>query len=352
MNNNKIYYGFGEEYLKNWGLNEALREVYQNFLDYGKYDETYITHGNNIKVTLSNDWIPKGLDFLRIGNSKKDNIDAIGKHGEGLKMAFLIFLRMAISSKIITQKHEIIPNFYIDTEIGECFCLEYKEHNLEVNRFSIEFECPEKDYFDFVNNIIKKEDIIFTDNYWGDIVNKDKGNIYSGGLFIINLENISKAYNIKPKHMPLDRDRSVPRAFDVSYTSSKINEAYGKWNSKDLHYSDTVYIDKVPEEVKREFKPIFVGNSIEFVSKNDKGKNVILKNDNIKSILKKDSFFTSIIKSMKLYIAKKLGLYDMLLEFKQKHIHEYDAIMDFDLILERVFETENKKEQEKEEVPF
>ena len=32
-----IYYGIGLEYLSNWTINHALREIYQNFLDYGDY---------------------------------------------------------------------------------------------------------------------------------------------------------------------------------------------------------------------------------------------------------------------------------------------------------------------------
>jgi len=354
---NRIYYGFGDDYLKNWGIKEALREVYQNFLDYGKYEET-IDKGDGtsqfVHVTVANEWIPESLDFLRIGNSKKNNPNAVGKHGEGLKMAFMIFLRIGISSKIRTPKYDIVPNYYTDAEIGNCFCFEYKEHNEENVKYSISFACIDEQFDEFRKNLIIEKDLIFTDAQYGSIVDKEPGNIYAGGLFVTKLKNIGKAYNVKPSELPLDRDRSVPRAFDVNWTTSKINSAYGKWTAEDLSHSDTLYVDKVPDEVKKAFKPVYVNKQIEFVTKDEKGKNIILSNDNIKEIFKKDTFFAGMIKKMKKYIAKKLGLYDMLLEFKEKHVHSTEAVTDFDLILEKVFKEEKQSEKEKEPItePF
>lgn len=177
---NRIHYGFGDDYLKNWGVQEALREIYQNFLDYGNYEETFLKDGSYVNVTLENDWNPESLDFLRIGNSKKNNPKAIGKHGEGVKMAFLILLRMGLACQITTKKYVVTPEYYTDAEIGNCFCFVYKEHNLEISKFSISFTCFEEDFLSFRNNIIREENIIFSDDYYGDVVNKENGNIYSG----------------------------------------------------------------------------------------------------------------------------------------------------------------------------
>lgn len=333
---NTIHYGFGIDYLSNWGLKEALREIYQNFLDYGDYTESVENIDDaNLLVTMSNDWMPESLDFLRIGNSQKNNQDAIGKHGEGLKMAFMILLREGFSSHVITPKHTVWPRLYTDKEIGECFCLKYEEHNLE-KKFSISFQCDRDVYFDFVSHIITPEDVIYDDRYWGQIVDKDQGEIYSGGLFVCKVDKVGKSYNIKPSHLPLDRDRSMPRSFDLNYAASKINQAHGKITAADLSYSDTDYIDELPLDLKQEIKPVIVGNSIEFTSKNVAGEDVIINNESAKAVLKKDNLFSAAIKSLKLFLAKQLGLYDLLIEFKSKHVHGVEAIQDFDLILERV----------------
>lgn len=338
MKKNIIHYGFGKTYLPDWGLKEALREIYQNFLDYGQYDEIVVDNGDKVNVTVSNNWEPESLDFLRIGNSKKHNERAIGKHGEGLKMAFLILYREGLSSEIITPLQKVTPSFYNDKEIGECFCLLYSENKELKSGFEINFDCPKELFYEFSDNLIRPEDVVFDDRYWGQIVDKAQGNIYSGGLFVTHAKNISKAYNVNPRFLPLDRDRSVPRSFDLNYATSKINEAQGKIEVDDLSMSDTSYINRIPESITERVEPVLVGNSIEFKHTDLDGNDKVITNSSVKEALINDGIFATAIKKLKLFIAKQLGLYDMLIEFRDKHIHDTEALLDFDLILERVEE--------------
>lgn len=336
MKRKVIYYGFGLDYLKDWGIEQALREIYQNFLDFGSFKESVKTVKNGkVLVTISNDWKPKNLDFLRIGNSRKKE-GSIGKHGEGIKMAFMIFLRNNLYSQIITNNSVVVPSSYVDDEIGECFSFEYFNIKSRSERFIVQFVIDKAIFKSFRDNIITEKDIEYTDKYYGDIVNKPKGCIYSGGLFVAQLQNLSRAYNIKPEHLQLDRDRSVPRSFDVNWAASRILDSFDKWNFVDETYDDTQFITKVPDDIKTEVKPVIVGSSIEFIRKDEKGEEVVITNSNLKEVLKKDNFFQSAIKKLKQFVAKKLGLYDMLIEFKEKHVHSYEARVDFDLILERL----------------
>ena len=129
-----IHYGFGKEYLSKWGIREALREIFQNFMDYGEYTTDlmlFSTEENVVKIRLTNDYSPEKLEFLRIGNSVKKNKEAIGKHGEGLKMAFLIFLRENLNMELYTSKYKITPRFEKDENVGELFVLDYVAHNIE-----------------------------------------------------------------------------------------------------------------------------------------------------------------------------------------------------------------------------
>lgn len=333
-----IHYGMGSEYLSTWTLEHALREIYQNFLDYGLYYDTSEFNGDTVLVTLTNNWKPESLDFLRIGLSIKKSENAIGKHGEGLKMAFMILQRLGYGCKLYTPKYEVWPDYYEAEDVGKCFCLRYKEHYLEDISFKVEFECDPTSYEVFKSKIIKSADVIFSDGHYGEIVNKPAGEIYSGGLYVAKLKNVSKAYNINPKYLPLDRDRLVPGAFDTSWATSKINEAYGKWSAKDVSYSDTQYVSSVPEEVKKEFKPILVNKKVEFFHTDEKGEKQILKNDRVKELLKEDSFFEKAIKRLKKYVAKKLGVYDMLIEFQNSYKYQLskDALDDLTEIIDKV----------------
>ena len=340
---NIIHYGFGTDYLKHWGTTEAMREVYQNFLDYGDYKEKVIeTKGSDkVRVVLSNDYLPENLDFLRIGNSVKKE-GSIGKHGEGVKMAFMIFSRLGFKSCIITSKYVVTPDSYNDQEIGECFCFRYKDIASKSNRFIMQFEMYKDEFYTFKSNIIKSEDILFSHPSYGDIVDKPKGSVYSGGLFVAKLDKMSNSYNIKPEHLPLDRDRSVPRPFDLNWVAGRLLDAWDKHKFVDESYDDTQFIQRVPDHFKKEVRPIIIGSTIEFTRKDESGEEVVVKSENVKELLRRDSMFEKAIKKLKNFIAKKLGIYDLLLEFKQKHVHTHEARMDFDIILEQVKSSQNK----------
>jgi hypothetical protein len=342
---NKIFYGMGKDYLPTWGIREALREIYQNFLDYGEFSEETTADGELTSISIRNDWRPDSLDWLRIGNTQKNNPNAIGKHGEGVKMAFLILARLGYECEIVSDKYSITPAFYTDKEAGECFCMSYNYHVKPEQKFTVSFMLPTSEYKQFKDSVIRKEDILFSHSYYGDVVNKPAGSIYSGGLFVVNLPNIGKAYNIKPEHMPLDRDRSVPRAFDVNWNTSKINEAYKKWEVKDLSHSDTEFIEEIPEEIKSKFEPRIVGKNIEFIAFDENNNEKIIGNPRIQSALKRDNFFQEQIKKLKLFLIKKIGLYDLLLEFREKHISDMnsEALTDFNMILERVATPNNEE---------
>lgn len=340
---NIIHYGFGMDYLKHWGVKEAMREVYQNFLDYGEYKEKVIEikGTDKVRVVLSNDYSPENLDFLRIGNSRKKE-GSIGKHGEGVKMAFMIFERENLKSSIITSKYVVKPGHYDDREIGECFCFRYEDIASKSGRFIMQFEMNKNEFFDFKSNIIKDEDILFSHPSYGDIVNKPTGSIYSGRLFVAKLDGMGHAYNIKPEHLPLDRDRSVPRPFDLNWVAGRLLDAWDKYQFVDESYSDTQFIQRVPDHFKKEVRPVIVGSTIEFTRKDESGEEVIVKSENVKELLRRDSMFEKAIKKLKSFIAKKLGIYDLLLEFRSKHVHTHEDKMDFDIILEQVKSSQEK----------
>ncbi len=331
-----IHYGFGAEYLPTWGINEALREIYQNFLDYGDYEEERTESEGFVSVTLTNGWEPANLEYLRIGNTRKDNPNSIGHHGEGLKMAFLILLREGLASSIMTSKYSVIPEWYKDSEIGDCFSFAYETHENYQSPYTLSFTCPTEAYRSFHDNLIKPTDIIHVNRYWGDLLNKPVGNIYSGGLFVTHLEGFNNSYNIRPEKLPLDRDRCVPRAFDVEYAAGMILQDSNKMKAKDLSYSDSRYIDRVPEHIVKNIKPRRVGNDIAFTMKDEDGKDQVINNSHLKPFLQSHNIFQKAIMGIKKFLAKQLGVYDMLVEFKGKHYLSPEALQDFELILEKV----------------
>lgn len=331
-----IHYGFGGEYLPKWGIKEALREIYQNFIDYGYYEEEYQIKDGIVSVKLTNAWTPENLEYLRIGNTGKTNGNSIGHHGEGLKMAFLILHRSGFTSMIFTNKYAVYPEWYSDVEIGDCFCFNYEIHEIQESPYTLVFDCPAEDWQAFKDNLVKPEDVIYAHPNYGDLLNKPAGNIYSGGLFVANLKGIGRSYNIKPAFMPLDRDRCVPQAFDVEYYSSQILQASAVLTVKDLGYSDTKYLTSLPTKMYEDVKPRKVGNNIEFTIKDETGKDQVITNDRLKEHLKSHSLFAKAIARLKKMLVKHLGVYDLLVAFRDKHVRGTEALQDFEIILNKI----------------
>lgn len=329
---NTISYSIGRQYLSHRGMNEALKEILQNFMDYGDYDVS-IDYNDNI-ITISNDFEPDNLEFLALGNSNKSS-GSRGKYGEGLKMALLIFSREDKNITITTPDKTLTP-FFKNSEIGEVLHLTIENNDNRQKGFSISFELDETTWSNYYNSVIKESDIIFDDNYYGRIVDKEPGEIYCGGLFVNKVGNLSKSYDINVAHLPLTRDRNLPKTFDVNWAASKINESQGKITVEDFTYSDTAYVSKIPKEIKQDIQPRLIGTSIEATYKNEKGEDVVIKNESIKNIVLQDSFFTKTIKKLRNYLIKSVGVYDLLIQFRDKYIYSTEAREEFNAILEEL----------------
>ena len=94
----KFELSISTDYVSDWGLVEAFRELFQNALDNEivnpenkmgwAYDE------KEGKVTITNKTSKLSARTLLLGGgTKKDDNRTIGKHGEGYKIAFMVLLR-------------------------------------------------------------------------------------------------------------------------------------------------------------------------------------------------------------------------------------------------------------------
>jgi len=334
-----IQYGIGKDYLPDWGIKEALREIFQNYFDYGVYNagERYISN-NRILITLENSYTPESYEFLQIGKSVKSG-NSIGKHGEGLKMAYMILLREGLFMQIRTQNKRIIAKWN-QSIVGETLALDIIETKNTIEKFSIEFTCPIDIYEEFIHNTIADGDIIYKDDYHGSIVDKPQGNLYSGRLFVCHLKNLKKAYDIPPNLLSLDRDRKVPQSWEVSYHTSNINTKQAEFDFVDQDYDDMQYT-RIPVDRYKDIKPIEVSGKIEYVAKiiDEETKEVseiLITNQEYKSQLKSSNFFDSAINKIKRFLTSALGIDELLLNFRKKYCSSKEARQDFDIILEKL----------------
>jgi len=321
-----VKYGISMDYIPNWGFKEAYREVLQNFMDYGDYSSKDI--GN--AIVLENNYAPTSLEFLKVGFSQKTNPNAIGKHGEGIKMAMLVLHRLGIKCAISSSRIgvTIIPVSYEDPILGEnCFGLEICNHgvpndNSEVeNKFAFQF-MKTKDYDDLgEDHLLTKEDIIFKGSQ-GSIVKKEVGRIYVGGLFVSKMDGLSHAYDLNPSCVNLGRDRNFPSTFDIEWHCSKIVQEYNNTSITDVSIDDVNfdnrdfnYTDYIPDSIAKSIDPI-IDESTNEVVYNYGSKVVPYK---LHKALETNHIIKEKIKQVRVVLVQKMSPYQIIADFYDRY---------------------------------
>jgi hypothetical protein len=257
-----IKFGISESYIPNWGVVQAIREIYQNFIDYGEFDVHIeeISEGYSC-VRISNDFSPESWEFLKLGFSQKKD-GSIGKHGEGLKLAGLIFMRNKKQFRITTPIGRAKAALYEDDNLGSCYGLELDDMTSEIddmtsNKFEIYFEADTKDIEVFKEGYIQKEDVLMTSGY-GNIVDKTAGNIYVGGLYVCKIKDLKYSIDFKPCFIELGRDREVPSSYDLEYWTNQIVISCGDkldFKASDIHNMEFKQ-GGFPKKLAEKFKPV------------------------------------------------------------------------------------------------
>lgn len=108
MNGNAIVYPISLSYVADWGPWECIRELVTNAMD--------ADVGYKMGLTPATDdtgpelWIESRGNLMQkhllLGVSEKSGEDAIGQHGEGLKLAMLVLTRLGLTAHIYTKSVE------------------------------------------------------------------------------------------------------------------------------------------------------------------------------------------------------------------------------------------------------
>lgn len=245
-------------YVPNWGVVEAVREIFQNAVDNeienpeNKMEWDFLDN----TLTISNKTSVLDARSLLLGNSsKRDSKDTIGQHGEGYKIAFMVLLRNNKKIKVYnygarevwevrlvkSKKYcgELLTTVFVDKQ-----AIWKKVPN---NDLSIVIEGITNGEFDTIvdKNLTLQKDIMpenFTEQwiFTGSKGNRillspnEKGNIYVKGLFVCNNEKLKYGYDFLPSVINLDRDRRLVDTFYLFWEASVLwQEAVAK-GSEDL----------------------------------------------------------------------------------------------------------------------
>lgn len=236
----KFELSISTEYVPDWGLVEAFRELFQNALDNESVNPEnkmgFEFKAGTVKITNKTSVLP--IETLLLGNgTKHDDERTIGKHGEGYKIAFMVLLRNNKKIKVYN---------YGAREIWQVRLVKSKRYNGQlvptvfVEKEAIWKKTPSNDLTIEVSGITDGEyEMVKEKNLHlrkaekigikgkGSILfdNSESGNIYVSGLFVSHLDTLQYGYDFNSSLIQLDRDRKLVQSFDVQWNSSAM------WNS-------------------------------------------------------------------------------------------------------------------------
>jgi hypothetical protein len=208
-------------YVKDWTVEDAIRELYQNAFDneiLNKNSKTEINYDNENKelsIISTNTILEK--DTLLLGNTTKaDNGDTVGCFGEGYKLAMLILARNGHSLEIKNEKAcELwVPKIITSRRFNsKLLVVDVKKlHRKECVDGSLIFKIKNIGactYLSTKDNILQTDDIEMLSTDFGDILlsKTEAGKIYTNKLFVSKEHGFKYGYNIKPEFIPVGRDR-------------------------------------------------------------------------------------------------------------------------------------------------
>ncbi|MDS1002023.1 ATP-binding protein [Clostridium sporogenes] len=198
----------GENYLNDWDVYYAIREIIANALDEQQNENIEITYKNEEDECIIRDF-GSGLkieNFIMMGSSKISNGNVIGKFGVGLKDALGVLNNNGIQVKIRTAKY--LFKFYMKekskiTNAQTLHVYVYPNNDKAFKGTEFIFKKCKREYIEQA----KKEFLIFKWNevefiektQFGDILKKENNNadIYINGMKIGEDKNLAFSYNIK-----------------------------------------------------------------------------------------------------------------------------------------------------------
>ncbi|GAV11443.1 hypothetical protein [Paenibacillus sp. NAIST15-1] len=234
----KYELSLSRDYVPDWTLVDAIRELFQNALDQQttmpdnemffsyKEDEKKLYIGNKSSVL--------SVKSLLLGKSTKRNEpNTIGKFGEGYKVATLVLTRL---NKCVTffnyGAREVWRPRFVNSRRYGCEILtffidkKYIWQRVPDMNLTIEIDniSPEE-YSDIVASNLHCQDVgKVTHSECGRILHESryKGKVFVNGLFVCDYIKYEEGYDFRPQYLRLDRDRKLADNFELEWLSSRM----------------------------------------------------------------------------------------------------------------------------------
>lgn len=222
-------------YVANWTIVDAIRELLQNAIDAEKQRHLMSVTYDAAAKELSIHSVGARLDIssLLLGStSKADDAESIGQFGEGYKIATLVLLRndkpVIFSNGLAKETWR--PRFIKSRRFG-CNVLGFF-----VEKWGLKPQASTGELVVTIQNISQQEydeqivpSALLLRNDWSVVAHSDLGDVldipgavFVNGLFVRSHQPYKYGYNFKPQYLKLDRDRKLVSDFDLEWLASKM----------------------------------------------------------------------------------------------------------------------------------
>lgn len=227
-----------KNYVPDWGVKEAIRELFQNALDqetttpdnsmFFAYDE------DNEILEIGNKHSVLEPSSLLLGQTSKLSDElTIGQFGEGYKLAMLILLRNDINIIFYNYGRKEVwkPRFVKSRRYNQDILTVFTEKHLwskePDNSLIIRIEGIDTEAYNEIvetNLHLKGVDKCKECGEYGRILEDEdlKGKIFVNGLYVTDYSPLEYGYDFKPKVLKLKRDRSMVDSFDMKRVTAKM----------------------------------------------------------------------------------------------------------------------------------
>jgi hypothetical protein len=368
------------DYVPDWKLTDAVRELFQNaldqqtvepdnemFLDYKFYPE--ISMG---VLEIGNEKSILQVKSLLLGSSSKRNDDGtIGQFGEGYKIAALVLTRLGKQLTIFNHGAKEVWTFkfvesrrfnsrllVVDID-KKPFWIGVSDNSLVIRVEGI----TEHEYEDIKDSNLSLQivDKIESTTYGRILLDeKYKGKMFVKGLYVCTNKEFHYGYDFKPKYMKIDRDRKAVADWDLTYITSrmwietnsdKIVEL-AKANAKDIqHYKYHVptqvssHATEAAEAFKKEHGPkaMPVTNQDEASDIKKRGLKPVIVSEPLQVIIAAGRHLSPEKKSKQVY--KPVTTYDRFNKWykRYRNVLDEDAKVHFRELLAELKKKEEKK---------
>lgn len=372
-----------ERYASNWGVQEALRELFQNAIDQeiqvegNTMDIRYEDNFNKLYISNKSSILSKKSLLLGY-TSKSDDDNTIGMFGEGYKLALLVLNRLGKkvtiynygakeiwTSKFVKSRRyegEKILTIFVETE---AVWKKVPNANLTIKIEGISKE----EYEELVSRtLMLQEDLGETlkSSEYGTILldETQQGKIYVNGLYVNTIKELTYGYNIKPNYLRIGRDRDLVSDFDIISTTSKMWEEHNtdelqnliKNGCKDVSYLEHIFVnDEIKESTYQTFTKEYGENAIPVSSQSEydmmnshyDNANIVIVNSVQKSLITESDGFKETLENA---VKKELSLEEEYLYWKERNSRYLwgNALEELEELLAKVIDMDKVRDIEEE----